>query len=243
MKFSSKLYVAALTLALAPATSWALAISFGGSGTTAGLPLGARADFTTSANEIDLVLTNTLGIGDIRSSVQAISDITFTIVPSVVPLTGTGTAAGQFGDLTGNPTPGIVTYQTTDSQTGNTTPIRWIAGFSNTGTTITLEALGGGMPSQMILPFIANGGTYTNANNGIQNFNSYVIGPGTFDLSIPGITADTTITSVTFSFGTGTGAETVTIPGTPLPSVPEPATLGLIGLGLAALGLSRKRKH
>ena len=87
MKFSSKLYVAALTLALAPATSWALAISFGGSGTTAGLPLGARADFTTSANEIDLVLTNTLGIGDIRSSVQAISDITFTIVPSVVPLT------------------------------------------------------------------------------------------------------------------------------------------------------------
>src|SRR5262249_20954864 len=153
---------------------------------------------------IDLVLTNTLAIGDVRSSGQALSDISFTIAPTVTPGTGTGTASGQFGDVSGT---GVVTYKATDTQTGDTTPIRWIAGFSNTGTTITLEALGGGMPSQMILPFIADGGTFTNANNGVQNFNSYVIGPGTFNLTIPGITADTTITAVTFSFGTGQGTE------------------------------------
>jgi hypothetical protein len=85
-----------------------------------------------------------------------------------------------------------------------------------------MEALGGGQPSQMILPFVANGGTYPNANSSVDNFNPSTIGAGTFELNFTGITAATTVTAATFSFGTG--------PDTFI-TVPAP----LIGHGLLAL--------
>ena len=70
------------------------------------------------------------------------------------------------------------------------------------GNTITVEAIGGGQPDQMILP---TGTTYSNANASITNgmFSPFVDGPLAFTLALSGVTANTTITGATFSFGTG----------------------------------------
>ena len=245
MKCLNKFYVAALGLALAPATSWGLAISFLGSGPSGDGPVSAQADFTTSNGELILVLTNTLNGSIFKSPGQGLSDISFTLsnLPGAL---GAHTASGQFGDITGNPNPGTVTFVASDSSNGNTTPVRWYGtgggSFTIVGSVVTLETIGGGQPSEMIAPATGNGSKYPAANAGLSNFNAWVIGPATFDLFLSGITDTTTITAVTFSFGTS-GFQETSLPGTPIPEngAPEPATLGLLGLGLAALGLSRKR--
>jgi hypothetical protein len=94
-----------------------------------------------------------------------------------------------------------------------------------------MEALGGGQPSQLLLP---SGTSFTNANSSITGgqFNPFVVGPETFTLHLSGVTAATTISSATFSFGTGPEAF---IPGVPVPGPIVGA--GLPGLILASGGL------
>ena len=223
-----------LLLAMVIATPlFADQITYTGTGTGSDGSLSASAAFTTSAGQITVSLTNLLAANAIRSAGQALSDISFTLSNSPGTL-GSVSASGQLGNVSST---GVVTYT-------SGSPSRWLGVgggvFSIIGNTITLEVIGGGQPSQMIAPAIANGGTYTNANGGFGNFNPYVIGPATFTISLSGVTANTQVTSATFSFGTGPDTFLPGTPNSPL-TTPEPASMLLLASGFAALSRLKRR--
>jgi len=207
--------------------------------TCGGEACAAEATFTTGAGSISVTLTDLLTPAQVLSAGQALSDLSFTL--SNAPGTqGALTASGQLAN--------IGTGGTVTNVSG--TPVRFIGEgppppggsgtFTVTGNTILMEAIGGGQPSQMILP---SGGSFTNANASITGgqFNPFVVGPATFTLAFSGITAATTVTAATFSFGTGPD---FFIPGVPVPGPIVGAGLpGLVAACVGLLALARRRRQ
>ena len=121
------------------------------------------------------------------------SDLSFTLSNAPGTL-GVTSATGTFATFNGSTTPTLAG-----------SPIRWLGAsgqgsFNIVGNTITLEAIGGGQPSQLILP---TGATYSNANASMTGgqFSPFVEGRITFSLALSGVTAETTITAATFLSG------------------------------------------
>jgi hypothetical protein len=190
--------------------------------------LTANATVTTGTGTATVVLSET---GTFTTQGQALSDFRFTLSNATTSTTLTGTASGQQINISSS---GAVT-------TTSGSPTRFITNgsISGNGTIVLLEAIGGGQPSQMIVP---NATSFTLASgNGVDNFNPYTRSDATFTLTLAGITSNTTVTATSFSFGTGPD---VTIPGVPTNPIPEPSTgfLALSALVVGGIGgLIRKR--
>jgi len=225
-----------MALASAATIGSAHASTFTVSGSGSDGALSAQADFTITNGQIVVTLTNTLSASTIVSVGQAISDLSFNL-SNLAGTPGTAMASGQQGNVNSGAT---VTYTT-----GSPGRFIGVGGGSYTvsGDTVSLEAIGGSQPTELILPFIANGGTYASGNPGLVSHNPYTIGPATFTLALSGVTSSTTITGVTFSFGTG--PDTFLQTGSnPPPPIPEPASIALFGTGMAGLAaMLRRRFH
>jgi len=189
--------------------------------TAGGQPVDAHATFTTSLGQVTLTLTNLLA--NPTSIIQAISDIFF----SVSGATGAGT--GVY-----NPT---ASYISVINNVGTPAAAPAVVGWDLTdgGGNFHLNKLCGalcGNPQGLII----GPGPYTNAQGSINNngaHNPFVDQTASFTFALAGVTADSVVSNVVFSFGTTTGTNV---------AVPIPAAVWLFVSGLLGLiGIARRK--
>jgi hypothetical protein len=132
---------------------------------------------------------------------------------------------------------------------GPAVPTGWVATLGGkSGLLDVLAGPGHAGPEHTIIGPPGLGGTYSIANGSIEQnipHNPFLNQTATFLISGAGITANTTITSATFSFGTVAGID---VKGQPLPagpsSVPAPSSLVLTVIGLGLVGtIGSFRRH
>ncbi len=202
--------------------------------TTSGGGVDATATFTMSDGKVVVTLQNLFENPTAIS--QLISGISFDISGahgggSLITMNSGYTSSIASG---GSYTPG-----TLDSLN------RWTA--SESGTTITEWALSGGTPSRLIIgPDDAGGftgtGRYSDANPSITgNHNPSVLGSSTFTITIPGVTASSTLQNVYMQFGTTASANCVQLVPVPEPTTLIAGALLLLPFGLQGFRHSRNR--
>jgi hypothetical protein len=186
---------------------------------SSGLPVNATASFTLNEGSISLTLTNLLS--NPTSIAQLISGITF----NVSGASGSGKLTTvNSGLLCSISDGGAYTTGASDSLT------RWTA--SHWDTLIKLTTLSGGQPDRLIIGPADEKGKYSAANDSIwKSHDPSVLGSATFNITIPGVTSTSTLSNVTFLFGSGPEAVPVPIPG----------ALLLFGPGVAGLIALRRR--
>ena len=108
--------------------------------------------------------------------------------------------------------------------------------YSSTATAGTLDVLSGpghAGPAHLIIGPPGGGGTYSAANGSIAGngpHNPFLNQSASFTLTAPNVTSDTTITGVTFSFGTTAGVEILGVA-----AVPEPGSIVLLATATGTL--------
>jgi hypothetical protein len=222
--------MALLVASVAGATS--ITYSTPSGSTQGGLPVSATATFVTGTDSLTITLTNLQA--NPTGVIQNLSDLAFVL--SGGQTSGTLiSSSGLERDVAANGT-------FTD---GSTVATGWEL---ETGSGLRLHVLGTAIgPAHTIIGGPDGSNVYSNANGSIAGndpHNPFLAGTVTFNLSVLGVTAESTVTSATFSFGTTEGNNTPGDCGDCIPRVPEPdvATLFVLSGVLVAIFATTRRR-
>jgi hypothetical protein len=224
MKFSLLALGLALMASLPGAYADTVSVVTPVGATTSGGAVDASATITTGLNVVDITLTNLEA--NPKDVAQLLSDFDFVL--------SNGATTGKLASSSGQK----ITVNSDGTFTlGSTGSTGW--GLNDVGGGFQLDALGFVGPAGLIIGPPGTGLTpYSNANSSIAGngpHNPFINQTAMFEIDVTGVTADTKVTSATFSFGTTPGADLVR--GT----VPEPSSLlSFLMLGGAGM-VFRKR--
>jgi hypothetical protein len=228
--------VAAIACSVPLATN-AASITYNALGTNpnSGQPVNASATFVTGTNTIGITVNNLLANPNDIS--QLISDLRFTLSGGL-PAAGATLASSSGTQITVNDGGTFVVGPTVSTGWSLTNPAPSTLYLNVLGTTTG--------PEHLIIGPAGPGNLYSNANGSIAPnppHNPFLQSGATFNVSLTGVTANTTISSAFFSFGTTPGL--LEVPGVPSgsPGVGVPdggATVMLLGLALFGLGATTR---
>lgn len=218
--FSLVVFALLSALGVAPAQGAVVVFQTPLNSTQAGKPVSARATFTTGPGAITVVLEN-LQV-DPASAAQCLSGLRFHL--SGNESTGTLTSSA-----------GLDRWVAANGSYSDGSLVSTGWALKTVSADLMLDLLGTSTSPEHEIIGPPNATNKYTGNNSITNgpHNPHIGLSATFNLSVPGVTAATTVTSATFQFNTAGGNTTF---GTP---VPEPASL--IGASLAMLALRRRR--
>jgi hypothetical protein len=220
------------SLLAASANANVITVSTAPGATNGGQPVDASATFITGSGTLSITLSDLLA--NPTDVAQLLSDLKFdvTIGNTSLATVNTGSSSGALINIDGSGNP---------TSAGTATP-GWVIDSGSPAGMIHLDDLGAGAagPKHLIIGPPGTGGVYSAANGSIAGnsaHNPFINGSATFVLNIPGMTVDSTIENVTFSFGTTTGQD---VPGGG--TVPDGGTtVLLLGASVSGLGLLRRK--
>jgi len=199
-------------------------------------------------NTLTVRLTNLLS--NIANAGQAISDLSWVLSNGATRVTG-GTLTTGLG-LERSINDNVNTGPNGGYTDGAIEPIGWGFTAETASAPYHLDDLVNGLsPAHTLVGPPGPNDIYSAANPSVTNdpHNPHLAGTIAWTFAISGVTADTSVTGVSFSFGTTSGVTSSGVcvsgcgggGGTGQEVVPEPLTMLLSGGGLVLLGLLRRR--